>query len=76
MDKQRDSHIMIVRGFLIMIIGISVLSLSILLLASSITMANAQVSSDSDNSHKDGSGTDKQMGICVIGASSPCNGNT
>ena len=54
-----------------MIIGISILSLSILLPAPSITMANAQVSSD----HREGSGADKQMGICVIGVSSPCNGD-
>ena len=55
-----------------MIIGISILSLSILLSAPSITMANAQLSSD----HREGSGADKQMGICVIGVSSPCNGDT
>ena len=67
---------MIAIGFLIVIIGISVPSLSILLSASSITMVNAQVSSDGDNNHKYGSGTDKQMGICVTGISSRCNGDT
>ena len=66
-------------GFLILIIGISLLSLSVLLLSPppSITMANAQVSSGDDNNHRDdGSGTDKQMGICVVGVRSPCNGYT
>lgn len=58
-------------GFLIVIIGISVLSLSIVLSPSSITMANAQVSSD----HRDGSGTDRRTGICIIGVASPCNGD-
>ena len=55
-----------------MIIGISILSLSILLSAPSITMANAQLSSD----HREGSGADKQIAVCVIGVSSPYNGDT
>ena len=63
-------------GFLIVITAISLLSLSVLLLPSSITIANAQVSSDGNNNHRDDSGTGKQMGICVIGVSSPCNGDT
>jgi hypothetical protein len=68
MNKNKSTY-----GFLILIIGVGVLSsLSVLLLPPSITMANGQVSSD----HREGSGTDKQMGICVIGASSPCNGDT
>jgi hypothetical protein len=33
-----------------------------------------QVSSDGDDNQRDGSGTDKQMGICVVGAGGPCNG--
>ena len=50
----------------ILIIGISVLSLSI-----STIMVSAQTSSDGIS----GSGTDvAQMGICVVGAKSPCNG--
>jgi hypothetical protein len=37
---------------------------------------NAQASSSSgDNNNGDDSGTDKQMGICVIGVKSHCNGN-
>ncbi|MFL6376439.1 MAG: hypothetical protein ACJ72R_03125 [Nitrososphaeraceae archaeon] len=52
--------------FLILIIGISVLSLSI-----STIMVSAQTSSDGIS----GSRTDvAQMGICVVGAKSPCNG--
>ncbi len=35
-----------------------------------------QVSSDGDDNQRDGSGTDKQMGICVTGISSRCNGDT
>ena len=65
MNKNKSTY-----RFLILIIGISVLSLSVLL-SPSIIMANAQVSS----AHK-GNGTDKQIGICVIGVSSPCNGDT
>jgi hypothetical protein len=76
--SNNDTFLIIVLSFsislwqLIVIIGINILSLSILLSAPSITMANAQVSSD----HREGSGADKQMGICVIGVSSPYNGDT
>ena len=66
-------------GFLIAISGISVLSLSVLLILPSITtMANAQTSSsDITSGYGGGMGTnDKQrMGACVIGLSSPCNGD-
>jgi hypothetical protein len=71
MSKNKPMH-----GFLIVIIAISLLSLSVLLLPSSITMANAQVSSNGDNNHRDDSGTDKRMGICIIGVRSPCNDDT
>jgi hypothetical protein len=41
-----------------------------------IMMINAQVSSSGDNNRGD-SGTDKQqMGICVVGAGGPCNGDS
>jgi hypothetical protein len=51
---------------LILIIGIGILSLSI-----SIIMINAQTSSDGIS----GSWTSvAQMGICVVGVKSPCNG--
>ena len=66
-------------GFLIAISGISVLSLSVLLILPSITtMANAQTSfSGTTSGYEGGMGTnDKQrMGACVIGLSSPCNGD-
>jgi hypothetical protein len=53
--------------FLILIIGMSILSLSV----STIIMINAQTSSDGIT----GSRTDvAQMGICVMGVKSPCNG--
>ena len=61
-------------AFLILIIGISVFSFAVLLLlVSSITMANAQVSSGGDNNHRNDSGT--KMGVCVLGMRSPCNGD-
>jgi spore maturation protein SpmA len=40
-----------------------------------IIMINAQESSSSSDNRGD-SGTDKQMGICVIGVRSPCNGDS
>jgi hypothetical protein len=41
-----------------------------------IIMINAQESSSSGNNNSGSSGTDKQMGICVIGVRSPCNGDS
>jgi hypothetical protein len=41
-----------------------------------IIMINAQESSSSGNTNSGSSGTDKQMGICVIGVRSPCNGDS
>ena len=60
-------------GSFIVIIAISVLSLSVIILQPSIIIANAE-SSDTNGS---GGGIDKeqQMGVCVIGAKSPCNGD-
>ena len=60
-------------GFFIVIIAISVLSLSVIILQPSIIIANAQTS---DIIGSDG-GIDKeqQMGFCVVGAKSPCNGD-
>jgi hypothetical protein len=41
-----------------------------------IIMINAQGSSSGNNDNSGSSGTDKQqMGICVIGVRSPCNGD-
>jgi hypothetical protein len=41
------------------------------------TINDAQASSSSgDNNNRDDSGTDKQMGICVVGAGGPCNGDS
>jgi hypothetical protein len=56
--------------FLFSVIAIDLFSLSV----SAIILVNAQASSSSDN--KGGNGTDKQMGICVIGVRSPCNGDS
>ena len=63
------------------LIGLSLLSLSMLA-----TMASAQVSSNSrpgssssSNSNRNSTSNDtslKQMGICQVGAKSPCNGNS
>ncbi|MFL6420760.1 MAG: hypothetical protein ACJ71P_15335 [Nitrososphaeraceae archaeon] len=52
--------------FLILIIGINILSLSL-----STTMINAQTYSDGSSGSKTGV---TQMGICVVGVESPCNG--
>ena len=52
--------------FLILIIGINILSLSL-----STTMIDAQTASDGSSGSKTGV---TQMGICVVGVESPCNG--
>jgi hypothetical protein len=60
-----------------MIGTLSVLSLPL----STIIMTSAQASSSSPtsgsiiSSSSSGSWTDKQMGICVVGVESPCNGD-
>jgi hypothetical protein len=56
--------------FLFSVIATDLFSLCV----SAIIMVNAQASSSSNN--KSGNGTDKQMGICVIGVRSPCNGDS
>ena len=59
------------------LIGLSLLSLSMLA-----TMASAQASSNSrpgSSSNRNSTSNDtslKQMGICQVGAKSPCNGNS
>src|SRR3954454_18247525 len=55
--------------FLFSLIALGLFSLSVAAI-----MVNAQASSSSSDNNRDGSGTDKQMGICVIGVESPCNG--
>jgi hypothetical protein len=58
--------------FLFSVIGLSLFSLSM-----SATMANAQTSSNSTlstNSTSNETGV-KQMGICIVGVKSPCNGD-
>jgi hypothetical protein len=50
------------------------MALGLFSLSVSAIMVNAQASSSSDN-NRGGSGTDKQMGICVIDVKSPCNGD-
>ncbi|MFL6425698.1 MAG: hypothetical protein ACJ71R_19210 [Nitrososphaeraceae archaeon] len=56
--------------FLFSLIALGLFSLSV-----SAIMVNAQASSSSSDNNRAGSGTDKQMGICVIGVESPCNGD-
>jgi hypothetical protein len=59
--------------FLFSVIGLSLLSLSLLA-----TMVNAQTSSNSTsggNRHSNETNV-KQMGICVVGAGGPCNGDS
>jgi hypothetical protein len=55
--------------FLVLVIAIGSLTTATMLsVPTIIMMINAQASSSDD------SGTDKQMGICVVGAGGPCNG--
>jgi hypothetical protein len=59
--------------FLFSIIGLGIISLTI-----SATMVNAQTSSNSTsggNRHSNETNV-KQMGICVVGAGGPCNGDS
>jgi len=58
----------------VFLFSFSLMALGLFSLSVSAIMVNAQESSSSDN-NRDGSGTDKQMGICVIGVKSPCNGD-
>jgi hypothetical protein len=63
--------------FIFLIIGISLLSFSVLTI-----MINAQTSSGSTTSGSSSgasgskSNTATQMGICVVGAGGPCNGDS
>jgi hypothetical protein len=83
MNKNNNSMFV----FLFLILGISFLSLSV----STTIMINAQSSPDStsgrigSSSKREGNNaidpkakenTDKQMGICVVGAGGPCNGDS
>ena len=45
------------------------------LLSVSAIMVNTQASSSSSDNNRGGSGTDKQMRICIVGVESPCNGD-
>ena len=54
-----------------MIIAISVLSLSVIILQPSIIIANTQTSGADDG----GIDKEQQMGVCVVGVRSGCNGN-
>jgi hypothetical protein len=62
---------------LFLVIATALLTATTLSIPTIIMMTiNAQASSSSgDNNNGDDSGTDKQMGICVIGVKSPCNGD-
>ena len=60
--------------FLVLVIAIGLLTATMLPVPTIMMMINAQASSSGDNNIGD-SGPDKQMGICVVGAKSPCNGN-
>jgi hypothetical protein len=58
--------------FLLSLMALGLFSLS---LSVSAIMVNARASSSSSDNNRADSGTDKQMGICVIGVKSPCNGD-
>jgi hypothetical protein len=58
-------------GFFIVIIAISVLSLSVIILQPSIIIANTQTSGADDGEID----KEQQMGVCVVGVRSGCNGN-
>src|SRR5919197_66595 len=87
MSKRMNRNNNSIFVFLFLILGISFLSLSV----STTIMINAQSSSDStsgsigSSSKREGNNaidpkakenTDKQMGICVVGAGGPCNGDS
>ena len=61
--------------FLVLVIAIGLLTATMLPVPTIMMMINAQASSSGDNNIGD-SGPDKQMGICVVGAKSPCNGDS
>jgi hypothetical protein len=61
--------------FLVLVIAISLVTATMLSILTIMMMINAQASSFDDNNRGD-SGTDKQMGICVVGVKSPCNGDS
>jgi hypothetical protein len=63
--------------FLFLVIALSLVSLSVLA-TTTITMANAQTPSNSTSNTNITASNEtgvKQMGICVVGAKSPCNGD-
>ena len=63
--------------FLFLVIALSLVSLSVLA-TTTITMANAQTPSNSTSNTNITASNEtgvKQMGICVIGSKSPCNGD-
>ena len=60
--------------FLFSVIALSLVSLSLL-----VPIANAQTPSNSTSGANSTAGNEtgvKQMGICVVGAKSPCNGDS
>jgi hypothetical protein len=62
--------------FLFLVIATALLTATTLSVPTIIMTINAQASSSSDDNNGDDSGTDKQMGICVVGAGGPCNGDS
>ena len=62
--------------FLVLVIAIGLVTATMLsILTTIMMMINAQASSSGDY-NRDDSGADKQMGICVVGVKSPCNGDS
>jgi hypothetical protein len=63
--------------FLVLVIAIGLLTTATMLsVPKIIMMINSQASSSSGDNNRGDSGTDKQMGICVVGAGGPCNGDS
>ena len=72
MNKGNNSNVMFMFMFLFLVIGLSLLSLSVPTI-----MTNAQTPSNTtsgSNSTTSNETRATQMGICVIGVESPCNG--
>jgi hypothetical protein len=62
--------------FLVLVIAIGLVTATMLsILTIIMMMINAQASSSGDN-NRGSSRNDKQMGICVVGVKSPCNGDS
>jgi hypothetical protein len=61
---------------LFLVIATGLLTTTILSVPTIIMTINAQASSSSGDNNGGDSETDKQMGICVVGAGGPCNGDS